>query len=1065
MEIAVDDPTTDEAMHASTRSLAAAPYNSLYEDVPFTFLEIVDVLRNTPKKYVTAVLVSLDFHGAFDSVWHPLVIPYFRERALPSGLYHLCTFLADRSVFVRSNAGQVEANPTLGSPQGSPLSRFSRILSSTALSLRMPRGVIVQAYADDTIILVPVPSRDALDILASEVLRRVIEWSRAAKVSLNCDKSFCVLFSHGVGPHGARTSHLVFDRRLSFFHHADYLRQKVALLASRVATFFAMQRSCVSPAHSVNVPTGDPPGSLTGVRCGGAKTTSAGRTLGVNARLPHGKHGSVAGLDACASNRPGANVSMPSSAFLLYAGILRSVPSDFGLLGWRMPMSTWRYTLRCLPRFLLCALQARGPVSLLALLPSTSTLMAPSQIPRLAQHVGRFRLTRTTSAYTTEVVAFHAALLHALTATYTLPLALYTDCLSLLQAFTSPCNAEQHVLTIRALLRRLSISVPLRVFHVPGHAGVFGNDVADFLAQRAASPHTARIEPQDAYRAASYGAILRCLRNRALLIGALRALNALPHVSRPLGLPTAHLYTEYVSESCEVGMARGPFRWGPRVLASLASQSSVCAISAGKLTTRCQAACTGPADHLLPCPPWLLHIARMFPPTLLTARSGPAAYHVPRFYLLLCNKAREGQPPLAQRMPVSPARSSPQDFGVANDCRFNERRRLDVGTRVQARAREIEEVLSRFCLDAGNRIPVNARHFIMARVFELVELCSDLGAGAASERGAVLALKDQLVETRGENTALLSEPSWPSPGPASCHRFLLPTTPQPRHSRHRNRTILPHCCSAPCRALLVSRPLGPPWPTFADAAERDVRSSNTSWTSRARGVCHALAPSTTPARDTLRLIKANIDPVEKDIKDVMFAPHPDYTSYSIADDSSAMIVTRKPPFDVVPVTRSKNVVAIYCEGPTFTFIFVSMYAPPHSPLENVLEELTTFYRWSRSPHVIVAGDFNSKHRLWDRQPPFLADAARRTVQAYADDTVILLPAATTAALSELTLEVLRRVRLWADSVKVSLNRDKTFCVLFHHGARGVARTRITVRPPGAQTALAFKDSIRILVWF
>ncbi|KAH7932580.1 hypothetical protein HPB52_022446 [Rhipicephalus sanguineus] len=831
--IAVDDPTTDEAMHASTRSLAAAPYNSLYEDVPFTFLEIVDVLRNTPKKsapgpdhispaimkalfryhprfflmlfnaalalgyfprcwrtaqrassyrpicfssvfgktlerllngrlqyflekrglvhpreygftrgrspllalhalkahqYVTAVLVSLDFHGAFDSVWHPLVIPYFRERALPSGLYHLlCTFLADRSVFVRSNAGQVEANPTLGSPQGSPLSPLlSYTVIDSILSLRMPRGVIVQAYADDTIILVPVPSRDALDILASEVLRRVIEWSRAAKVSLNCDKSFCVLFSHGVGPHGARTSHLVFDRRLSFFHHADYLRQKVALLASRVATFFAMQRSCVSPAHSVNVPTGDPPGSLLR-ESGVVERRPPGRTLGVNARLPHGKHGSVAGLDACASNRPGANVSMPSSAFLLYAGILRSVPSDFGLLGWRMPMSTWRYTLRCLPRFLLCALQARGPVSLLALLPSTSTLMAPSQIPRLAQHVGRFRLTRTTSAYTTEVVAFHAALLHALTATYTLPLALYTDCLSLLQAFTSPCNAEQHVLTIRALLRRLSISVP----------GV-GNDVADFLAQRAAcvgldrslplpfravrrqlrrelhvlwtarwretntltelylwiqdlgdipwyfppppllvtlvtwhgqiphyfhrfnvmrqhrcpcgsycldmshvlhacpltAPHTARIEPQDAYRAASYGAILRCLRNRALLIGALRALNALPHVSRPLGLPTAHLYTEYVSESCEVGMARGPFRWGPRVLASLASQSSVCAIFCGQ---------TGPADHLLPCPPWLLHIARMFPPTLLTARSGPAAYHVPRFYLLLCNKAREGQ--------------------------------------------------------------------------------------------------------------------------------------------------------------------------------------------------------------------------------------------------------------------------------------------------------------------------------------------------------------------------------------------------------------------------------------
>ncbi|KAH7962321.1 hypothetical protein HPB52_015471 [Rhipicephalus sanguineus] len=90
----------------------------------------------------------------------------------------------------------------------------------------------------------------------------------------------------------------------------------------------------------------------------------------------------------------------------------------------------------------------------------------------------------------------------------------------------------------------------------------------------------------------------------------------------------------------------------------------------------------------------------------------------------------------------------------------------------------------------------------------------------------------------------------------------------------------------------------------------------------------------------------------------------DYTSYSIADDSSAMIVTRKPPFDVCPLLVSKNVVAIYCEGPTFTFIFVSMYAPPHSPLENVLEELTNVLSLSRSPHVIVAGDFNSKHRLW-----------------------------------------------------------------------------------------------------
>ncbi|KAL1414261.1 hypothetical protein MTO96_007625 [Rhipicephalus appendiculatus] len=78
----------------------------------------------------------------------------------------------------------------------------------------------------------------------------------------------------------------------------------------------------------------------------------------------------------------------------------------------------------------------------------------------------------------------------------------------------------------------------------------------------------------------------------------------------------------------------------------------------------------------------------------------------------------------------------------------------DVGRRVQARAREIEEELSRFCVDAGNRIPVTARHFIMAKVFEMVQLYSDLRADAAADRGAIRALKDQLVESRRETAAL-----------------------------------------------------------------------------------------------------------------------------------------------------------------------------------------------------------------------------------------------------------------------------------------------------------------------
>ncbi|KAH7963924.1 hypothetical protein HPB52_023797 [Rhipicephalus sanguineus] len=206
--------------------------------------------------------------------------------------------------------------------------------------------------------------------------------------------------------------------------------------------------------------------------------------------------------------------------------------------------------------------------------------------------------------------------------------------------------------------------------------------------------------------------------------------------------------------------------------------------------------------------------------------------------------------------------------------------RLDVGTRVQARAREIEEELSRFCLDAGNRIPVNARHFIMARVFELVELCSDLRANAASERGAVLALKDQLTETRRENTALHQRAIL-----AESRSCLLPSAPAADDAAPAAFLTAP-----PGRPAVLLPTSGPGLPghqalrTYAAALSSGLEPSGPSSRTLPGGtsapvlppVLHEhvafvtpLAPSTTPARDTLRLIKANIDPVEKDIRDVM----------------------------------------------------------------------------------------------------------------------------------------------------------------------------------------------------
>lgn len=123
-----------------------------------------------------AVMMALDFQGAFDSVWHPGVLRFFRERRVPANLYHLLrTFLRDRSVVFISHAGEIEAHPSLGSPQGSPLSPMLwNVTIHDLLDLPLPTGITLQAYADDTVIVVPAQNRDALAELGSRVLGQVI---------------------------------------------------------------------------------------------------------------------------------------------------------------------------------------------------------------------------------------------------------------------------------------------------------------------------------------------------------------------------------------------------------------------------------------------------------------------------------------------------------------------------------------------------------------------------------------------------------------------------------------------------------------------------------------------------------------------------------------------------------------------------------------------------------------------------------------------------------------------------------------------------------------------------
>ncbi|KAL3203836.1 hypothetical protein MRX96_041678 [Rhipicephalus microplus] len=225
-------------------------------------------------------------------------------------------------------------------------------------------------------------------------------------------------------------------------------------------------------------------------------------------------------------------------------------------------------------------------------------------------------------------------------------------------------------------------------------------------------------------------------------------------------------------------------------------------------------------------------------------------------------------------MPVLPFQRSPQSGSDTGG---------DPGTRMKTRAREIEDDISRFCADSLNRITVSARNYIMSRVFELVNLCSDVRADAATERGAALALQGQLVDARREiaglqRQALVAErppigdilgglAAAPAVDPAHA---VLAAGPGVQVATGATPTG-PAVPGVPSYAAVV-RAGGPAGiPVAGPAGPAGLVGAAPG---RVSGVRHEhvsfLTPvgaTEAPARDVVRLLKTNIDPVAKDIRD------------------------------------------------------------------------------------------------------------------------------------------------------------------------------------------------------
>ncbi|KAH7985231.1 hypothetical protein HPB52_024247 [Rhipicephalus sanguineus] len=89
--------------------------------------------------------------------------------------------------------------------------------------------------------------------------------------------------------------------------------------------------------------------------------------------------------------------------------------------------------------------------------------------------IGRFGVENATSAYCTELLALQEALLYV-----------RNTCGPNDTALSTPRTTDARVYTTKRIPRDLSLHTAVRLYHVPGHSGVLRNEIAGFLAARAA---------------------------------------------------------------------------------------------------------------------------------------------------------------------------------------------------------------------------------------------------------------------------------------------------------------------------------------------------------------------------------------------------------------------------------------------------------------------------------------------------------------------------------------------------------------------------------------------------
>ncbi|XP_070382702.1 uncharacterized protein [Dermacentor albipictus] len=638
---------------------------------------------------------------------------------------------------------------------------------------------------------------------------------------------------------------VTFDRRLHFFQHADSLKEKAEHLACRALTFLQMQGTLQPAAlthlyHQVMLP------ALT-VQCGGLPSQtadSAPASQPCSARSCWRLSGAyrttrTASLQVLMKVPPlSLELDRTAAEFKLFA--LREAV-EFGDLAFSprdilYPADPWGVhpaAMRAFSFAQLSAPEARSRSRAAGLHVFTDGSYTPHSSgaafvvlgPRERfGAVGRFRVCAATSAYCAEVIAFAEASNCLCGHRQRGAVSLYTDCLSLLQAVATPGSADLRIVRIQTALGEVASLSEVRLYHVSGHCGFFGNELADFLASRAA---------RDSIRRKN------------------RAGKGFIFVFRVLPCSAGH--------RAQDGQGSYPLSLSPAMPSSRRGKTA----SPPRSPPRPPAAGGSPRSR-----------GSDF------SEDGDAV--LARFSELVDQLAAAED---EIRLPAGGVEEEEALSSVSEGTAVAAAVPGDPGSGTGGRLREIIDEAVAFCNLPANRVPVEARTFFLTRLFEMAGLCvewkTELKAETATERSAALALPGQLIEARREAAELhrrlavlkagLSDPAAMTTGPGPAGRGpAAPAGAAAAPSGAGGPVGVPAGrmdYAAALRAGLVSSAsaarAGPGGAVMAGAEVAGPGAQH-----KHVAFLTPVATTQTPARDVLRLLKANVDPTDKDIRDV-----------------------------------------------------------------------------------------------------------------------------------------------------------------------------------------------------